>query len=381
MVLLPVIYDVGLYLVMKKEFLIWHGLRAIAITFMALSAMNVALPASMDHERVRWIIQILATDLSIAVSGPFLAAYVEKNMLSNRLVAALRATMPVVLISSILLIGFGSAPVLSYTRNAVFLVVLILLIYALARALVRGSRAARYQATAWSAVFGVCGYALFHELVLLKGMDNWMEAILAAIAVEIVVTAAGIADRFMVLKRERDDALTREREAQDAAITDPLTCLRNRRGLGIRYAAKDRDVITGLAIIDVDHFKRINDTYGHDVGDEVLIAVARALSGRNRFAARLGGEEFAVFLFGADWLAEAEAARTAVEHYVHMEVEPVGFAVTASAGVVRVLPADSLTELLKAADRALYAAKNSGRNQCSFAHRTEMTREEAKEAA
>lgn len=363
LVLLPVIYDVGLYLVMRGEFLVWHALRAVAITVMALSAMAVALPAALDSEHTRWLMQVLATDLSIAVSGPFLVAYVEKGMISRRLATALRMTFPATVMSTILLIGTAQAPIVAYGRNALFLGVLVLLIAGLAQALRRGSRAARYQAVAWSAVFGVCAYALFCELVLLRGMANWMEAILAAIAIEIVVTATGIADRFMVLKQERDAALSRARKASDDALTDPLTGLRNRRGLAARFACTDRDPVRALAIVDIDFFKRINDGFGHDAGDDVLVAVAKALQGDNRFVARLGGEEFALLLFDTDWRAEAERARKAIEFTVRSDVPAVPMRVTASVGVVENCTGRTFADLMRRADESLYRAKQSGRDR------------------
>ena len=363
LVMLPVIYDVGLYLVMRGEFLIWHGMRAVAIVVMALAGSSAVLPGAFDTEHMRWLLNLLSTDLSIAVSGPFLVAYVEKDKIAPRLALALRLCLPAVLIGTMLKIGFPDDALLSYARNTVFLGVLILLIWGLGQALFRGSRAARYQATAWSAVFAVCGYALYSELVLLDGWDLWLQAILSAIALEIVVTAAGIADRFMVLKRERDEARQREAVAQDASITDPLTQLRNRRGLSRRFAAGDRDPPRAVAILDIDHFKRINDTFGHDVGDEVLVAVARALLGRNRFAARLGGEEFALILFGKDWQRDIDEARRAVSHYVRMEVEEIDWLVTASAGVVAAEADMPFSDLMRAADQALYEAKEGGRDR------------------
>lgn len=363
LVLLPVIYDVGLYLVMRSEFLVWHGVRAVAITVMALSAMSVTLPPALDGEQMRWLLQVLATDLSIAVSGPFLVAYVEKGTISPRLATALRMTFPVTVMSTILLIGTGANPIIDYSRNALFLVVLVLLIAGLVQALRRGSRAARYQALAWSAVFGVCAYALFFELVLMRGMENWMEAILAAIAVEIVVTATGIADRFMVLKQERDEAVSRERKAREDALTDPLTGLRNRRGLANRFAATDRDPVNALAIVDVDFFKRINDGFGHDVGDDVLVAVAQALQGEGRFVARIGGEEFAVLLFNEHWREDAENIRKSVESTVRSNVPSVPMRVTASAGVVQNVAHSSFAQLMRTADDALYRAKSAGRDR------------------
>ena len=126
---------------------------------------------------------------------------------------------------------------------------------------------------------------------------------------------------------------------------------------------------------DVDHFKRINDTYGHPAGDEVLRQMARLLTQKLRSidkAVRYGGEELLVVLPETD-LAEAgnvaERFRRTVEEHVFMvdpedDEPPIPLRLTASVGVAG-LPenADSLERLVELADRALYDAKNRGRNR------------------
>ena len=160
------------------------------------------------------------------------------------------------------------------------------------------------------------------------------------------------------------------------ATTDALTGLPNRRTIGEHGAARFvRAQSLGLgfsiAVIDIDHFKRVNDQYGHATGDAVLRLVACTLVAQCRGAdlvGRQGGEEFvAVFddADGADARTAAERLRTAVAMAVH----PVGaetLAVTVSIGVATFAAADPNYEaLLQRADRALYAAKAAGRN-CTY---------------
>ncbi|AWB23925.1 GGDEF domain-containing protein [Methylobacterium currus] len=114
-----------------------------------------------------------------------------------------------------------------------------------------------------------------------------------AIALEMLLNAASVGDRFMRLERERDQAQARADTLNLVAHTDALTGLPNRRSLE-RQVARRRP--RAVAILDIDHFKRINDTFGHDQGDAVLVAVARALAAGPAFAGRLGGEEFAPLL-------------------------------------------------------------------------------------
>lgn len=153
------------------------------------------------------------------------------------------------------------------------------------------------------------------------------------------------------------------------AAADGLTGVANRRTFDARLAAElERSVRSGqpvsLVLLDVDHFKRLNDTYGHQVGDSTLQRVARVLQAGARvvdLVARYGGEEFVVVLPGTDAAAAvvvAERLRAAIEA---MPGEP---AITASLGVAD-FPVAALdaADLVAAADEALYAAKQSGRNQ------------------
>jgi diguanylate cyclase (GGDEF)-like protein len=180
-------------------------------------------------------------------------------------------------------------------------------------------------------------------------------------------------------RRQADElarALEMYREAARQANTDALTGLNNRRcfeEIGARELDLARRYGRHLTVIllDVDHFKSFNDTYGHAVGDQVLVAVAGALAECVRVCdvpARLGGEEFAVLCpettpEGA--LAVAERIRLAVMAIDMGDAEggPVRD-LTASLGVAAFEPADrGIAAVLERADRALYNAKNSGRNR------------------
>ncbi|MEQ9335876.1 MAG: diguanylate cyclase [Miltoncostaeaceae bacterium] len=120
-----------------------------------------------------------------------------------------------------------------------------------------------------------------------------------------------------------------------------------------------------LVVVDLDHFKRVNDDFGHQVGDRVLRSAARAMSGVIRpegTLARVGGEEFAIILPGLDVDAAARVAERARHAGARMS-EPGLPPVTASAGVADLADARSADQLFAAADRALYLAKESGRNR------------------
>jgi len=155
------------------------------------------------------------------------------------------------------------------------------------------------------------------------------------------------------------------------ATTDPLTGLANHRTFHERLraeAARSRRSGTPLSLVllDIDHFKRVNDNFGHQRGDEVLRVVAAVLAEDGRasdLTARLGGEEFALLLADTD----ADGA-LAVAERLRAELEAVDIPgprrVTASFGVAALGADADPDELVRAADRALYAAKAGGRNRC-----------------
>ena len=165
------------------------------------------------------------------------------------------------------------------------------------------------------------------------------------------------------------------------AFTDELTGLYNRHGFnelaGIymrEAAAPKRDerksvIIKDLsvALFDLDHFKQVNDTYGHDGGDKVLAAFAKIIKARVReidVPARWGGEELVLALIGA---SETDAARLADELRKDLIAAKIMIGrqrimVTTSCGVASIGNAKTLNELIANADRALYAAKHGGRN-------------------
>lgn len=156
------------------------------------------------------------------------------------------------------------------------------------------------------------------------------------------------------------------------ACIDPLTGLPNRRALLERLdqewaRAKRRNGMLSFIMADIDHFKRINDTYGHDIGDKVLSEIGRAIFAYCRssdLAARYGGEEFAIIVpdeNAGHAALLAERCRSAVAE-VSVLTRQVLIHPTASFGVADMLKSESIEDMIHAADLALYRSKESGRN-------------------
>ena len=179
--------------------------------------------------------------------------------------------------------------------------------------------------------------------------------------------------------REVSGRKARELDLARAAGTDPLTEIPNRRSLASAYAqsvpaALEHGLPVSVAIFDLDHFKGINDRFGHDVGDLVLKRFADALRVAIRgdnVVARLGGEEFVALFIGADVEQARRICDRVRREFRTTAFQPASscpFYVTLSAGLSGVSAAEcSLDHALKAADAALYRAKAAGRDQLAVA--------------
>jgi len=182
---------------------------------------------------------------------------------------------------------------------------------------------------------------------------------------------------YLLASRMRDsnvklsDSIRSQQEYKRNATLDELTGLHNRRwmqDLATRQIKRCRHdhVPLSLMVIDIDHFKSVNDTYGHLVGDQVIRAVAWTLMNNLRptdLLARFGGEEFVAVLPDTDLVRAGAAALGMCRAVQQAHVEDDLPATSVSIGVAQLQPGQSLDDLIGAADRAMYQAKNNGRNR------------------
>lgn len=195
----------------------------------------------------------------------------------------------------------------------------------------------------------------------------WKQLIITSVSTSVAFTT------FFLFWLADSIAEKNEVDIENMAMTDALTKLPNRRAMEVVFkqeiaqSARSHTPLV-FAMLDIDHFKRINDAYGHDVGDEALKYVARSLMGSTRsdnMIARIGGEEFGMLLPNtslASALEAVERTRRLIEEgsYIH---DGQAIRITISAGISLVDVHQSIDTAYKNSDTALYLAKNNGRNR------------------
>lgn len=177
------------------------------------------------------------------------------------------------------------------------------------------------------------------------------------------------------LVRSNNELKRNEARIRELMLTDPLTGLANRRRLnesleqGIGRSHRHGRPLSVL-MADIDHFKKVNDTYGHDVGDEVIRIMANCLRGgirTNDLAARFGGEEFIVLLEECSLDDAVQLAERIRKNISEQSLPAMQHSITASLGVAELGPDETAASLLKRVDQALYFSKEHGRNRVSIA--------------
>jgi diguanylate cyclase (GGDEF)-like protein len=211
------------------------------------------------------------------------------------------------------------------------------------------------------ALFLVSMHEAYQTFEDIYGSNYWTTTLLANAIVSLLLAfgliAATVLDMFNTL--------------QSDSRTDPLSGLLNRRGFEEQasealQSSRRMGLPVALVLADIDHFKSVNDRFGHAAGDDVIAAFAsglRAAAGERGIVGRLGGEEFAVMLPASNLTVAqlfAEGIRVSLSRRDHLL--PAGIQVTASFGIAAPEGAEKLAALLACADQALYRAKQEGRD-------------------
>lgn len=227
------------------------------------------------------------------------------------------------------------------------------------------------------AVWYLAGQALLFAAVLIMVLESWRlfnspfwhaNGLQLGVSAELVVFAVALSRRIRLMRQTQNELERRTRELTQAADTDPLTGLMNRAAL-TREArrALERPGTHALVVVDLDHFKEVNDRFGHQAGDDVLRAVAARMRGQLRSAdvvARVGGDEFVLLLPDQPDLTQLQALLARLHDVIRQPIRSQHHSlhVDSSMGVAQSFrPGTGLAQLMQEADEAMYRVKRSGR--------------------
>lgn len=365
-----IIYNLALWGALRHRFQLYYCMMVgllLAYTFSSSGALAWAWPDIANNTRLRINFLLLGSTGTAALI--FARSFFEERVFAGWL--GRYATWVALAMSGIGLFYFLTAPFAIRAVDLAFTCSFVALAGAVFPMLWRAWRLrSNYLwlfAVAWGAPILTATLRALSNLHVLP-WSFWIDnSTILAMMLEAIVSSLAVAYRIKLLRDERDDAIEREVMTRRLADTDPLTGLLNRRAFLHQAIGRPGEQL--LLIIDLDHFKRVNETLGHDGGDEVLRVFARMLRTsvpQGTLVARIGGEEFAILTPVA-----APIEPDALLVRLRQMRMPFDVQVTASIGTCR----GTLTSevdwkaLYRVADAALFDAKSAGRDRVRHALR------------
>ncbi|MCW4461414.1 GGDEF domain-containing protein [Sphingomonas sp. BT-65] len=362
------VYNLALWASLRYRFQLAYCLMVAALlayAFTSSGALAWVWPDIANNDRLR--LNYLLLTLACASALLFARAFFEEHVFGPRLRLLIRATVTLLVATGLFFVLFAPVGVNLVDRvySWVFASVIVSVVATLWSAWRSRSNYLWVFAIAWALPILAACMRIFANLGLIR-WNFWLDnSTILSMSAEALISSVAIAYRIRLLSRERDSAIAAEAVARRLADTDPLTGLLNRRAF--LASAIGREGPQTLLILDLDHFKQVNDTLGHDGGDEVLRVVARtlrALAPPGTLVARIGGEEFAV-VTGMNQPVDPNTVLTRVR----ATRMPFDLRVTASIGTATGTLATEADwkALYRAADTALFAAKSAGRDRARAA--------------
>lgn len=372
------VYNLFLFSGQRQRFIFWHVAWVACMLSWGILWSQLALLLAPRLAGI-WSVRLCAVLASGAIASAtmFFVSSLEAGKLPawmRRSLAGLAAAVVLLAIPAVFE-PVGYASLLAMLLNSLVLLLVAVMIASVTLAWRRGSRAARSFAQAWTIPALAVTLSTLADIGLRTPNAAAELFVLGGSALQTVWLSVTITIGLSALRTERDHARAQQAELQALAETDPLTGLYNRRGFVARAQlaigwSREQGGHIGLLLLDVDHFKSINDGYGHDVGDLVLQRVAGTLSlaSEDATVGRLGGEEFGILVTGLGreaLLAFADHVRRTLAGADLSDLFGELRQVTASFGVVdaRAAPDADFERLYRVTDRALYRAKALGRNR------------------
>jgi diguanylate cyclase (GGDEF)-like protein len=357
------LYNLALARALRHAFLRYYCLMMIGMLLYTLSssgALAWLVPGIENNLRLRINYVVLAATGISALF--FLRHFFEDGVIPRALDRVILLTCGVMLVPALLVatVAPWQMRVLDMAYSLAFMAMIMMSIPMMVCAWRERSQFLGMFVIAWATPVILATARAAHGLGLLS-YSFWLDnSTILSMALEAVLSSLAIAYRILLITRERDAAREQEVVARMLADADPLTGLMNRRSFLREAIGRVGD--QQLLLIDLDDFKRVNDTIGHDGGDDVLRVVARCLraAAPHALVARIGGEEFAI----------VSAAGTAIDAkqvlgQLRTAQMPFDLTVTASVGVCTGSLAREADwkAMYCAADRALFEAKSAGRDR------------------
>lgn len=359
-----IVYNLAMWGALRHRFQLLYCMMVALLLGYTLSSSGLlawAVPDIANNDRIRFNHFFLAASASAALF--FARSYFEPRVMDGWL-----SRIQLIVSGLLILVGVGFTPLSHWSIHLAdrlytlsFGAVMLLAGMMLWASWARRSRYRWMFALAWAMPILSGTTRTMINLGLLP-WNFWADnSTIIAMAAESLLSSLAIAYRIHLLSRERDAARAGAIAAQLLADTDPLTGLLNRRSFLSRAIGRPGE--QQMMIIDIDHFKRVNDTLGHDGGDEVLRVFARMLrevAGQGSLAARIGGEEFVLVQDAASAISP-----DAVLDRLRAARMPFDLTVTASIGCCTGPLSDEKDwkSLYRRADRALFDAKAAGRDR------------------
>lgn len=370
----PLIFTAIIYIILRIDFLPYHfGMVSFALIYaLSWSGMIFALPFEITPIGRSYI-----THISIAAAF-MCACFLTRTLIGEAVIGRLwyrvlpmAGIIPIFVVFIIVSAAPDYSHVGSVVLHAVYLFPLVSIIGALTVGVWNRHLISRLQLLAWLPMIVYVAVSILKGIGLIEHNAIIEYGLYPSIISEALLTTCVIAYRVYTVRKSHERALREQVILRNLATTDALTGALNRRAFIENFeqtvAASPGSGVLSLLLLDIDHFKTVNDTHGHTVGDEILKEVVTVLQSQCRnddMLARFGGEEFSLFMSTptkaiAD--ACAERIRAAVDKHAFAQ----GCDITVSIGVITVDVASgvSFDQWYSAADRALYAAKTKGRNR------------------
>ncbi|THD34853.1 MAG: diguanylate cyclase [Sphingomonas sp.] len=362
------IYNLAMWGALRHRFQLAYCAMVLSLlcyAFTSSGALAWVNPAMLNNDRLRFNYIFLAAAAATALmfARAFFPPSVTAGWVSrwaNRLTALALSAMALFALLAPWQIKLLDA---FYAASFVILIVAVLPIIIRARA--ERSPHLWLFAIAWAAPLLFAAVRLLANIAVVR-WNFWIDnSTILAMAFEAIVSTLAIAYRIRLLSVERDEAIEREVIAARLADIDPLTGLLNRRAFLRQAIGRDGEQV--LILTDLDHFKHVNETLGHDGGDEVLRVFARVLrqaAPAGALIARMGGEEFAMLC-----PADRPVAPETVLERLRTARMPFDISVTTSIGACSgpMISEPDWKAMYRRADRALFDAKQAGRDRARFA--------------